>query len=72
MPEAGSLQYALGWGGKHTVYSTASRVFYRKPNKGWHSVAVIPWRGTKAESEDDLTAYAEKHKMKLLKEDKNE
>lgn len=52
------------------LVSTASRVFYRKPNKGWHSVAVIPWRGTKAESEDDLTAYAEKHKMKLLKEDK--
>ena len=47
-------------------------VFYRKPNKGWHSVAVIPWRGTEAESEDDLTAYAEKHKMKLIKEDKNE
>ena len=47
-------------------------VFYRKPNKGWHSVAVIPWRGTKAESEDDLNAYAEKHKMKLIKEDKNE
>ena len=44
------------------------RIF--EDTRGWHSVAVIPWRGTEAESEDDLTAYAEKHKMKLIKEDK--
>ena len=41
-------------------------VFYRKPEKSWHSVRSMPWRDTEADAENDLIAYAAKHQMKKV------
>lgn len=40
---------------------------YNKPGKGgWHCVATLPWRGTVAEAEADLDAYARSHRMREI------
>ena len=55
-------QYTVRPGLGRETYS----VFYRKPGKNWHSVRVVPWRTREEESENDLTKYAVKHKMRLV------
>lgn len=43
-------------------------VFYRKPNKGWHSVRAVSWFDNEADAEVALVEYAKKHHMKEVGE----
>lgn len=46
-------------------------VFYRKPNKSWHSVRAVAWYKTEAEADMALDDYAAKHKMRRVDDEKD-